>query len=218
MIDISLWLDDFLYKLNVTFKNRVWFAGLQGSYGRGEATAKSDIDIVLILDEVAAEDLKKYNLMLDSLPYRELVCGFVAGKAELLNWEPSDLFSLYYDTKALVGSLDELLALIDEESVNRSIKIGACNIYHGCVHNMLFDKSEDILRSLYKSATFIIKAIVFKQIGEFVSKVDDLLQVVSSEEQEILGIYKELKNGAEADFARMSEALFLWTKKWIKDI
>ena len=43
----------------------------------------------------------------------------------------------------------------DESAVNRAIKIGACNIFHGCVHNMLHEKSEDILRGLYKSAAFV---------------------------------------------------------------
>ncbi len=38
MIDITTWMNDFLQKLNHKFENRVWFVGLQGGYGRGEAT------------------------------------------------------------------------------------------------------------------------------------------------------------------------------------
>ena len=38
MIDITVWTKHFLLTLNETFENRVWFVGLQGSYGRGEAT------------------------------------------------------------------------------------------------------------------------------------------------------------------------------------
>ena len=37
MIDITAWMNDFLQRLNHKFGNRVWFVGLQGSYGRGEA-------------------------------------------------------------------------------------------------------------------------------------------------------------------------------------
>ena len=128
MIDIKNWMNTFLDALNTTFVNRVWFVGLQGSYGRGEATETSDIDIVVILDKLSASDIQKYNAMLDTLPNRELICGFVSGKDELLNWEPSDLFQFYYDTTPIQGSLDELLAVIDEPAVNRAIKIGACNI------------------------------------------------------------------------------------------
>ncbi len=35
MIDITAWTKNFLQTLNETFANRVWFVGLQGSYGRG---------------------------------------------------------------------------------------------------------------------------------------------------------------------------------------
>ena len=46
MIDITVWMQNFLQTLNKTFENRVWFVGLQGSYGRGEATETIDIDVV----------------------------------------------------------------------------------------------------------------------------------------------------------------------------
>ena len=84
MIDISIWMDAFLQKLNDTFGNRVWFVGLQGSYGRGEATETSDIDVVVILDELKVEDIQAYQEMLDTLPHRELICGFVSGKNEII--------------------------------------------------------------------------------------------------------------------------------------
>ena len=51
MLDINVWIQNFLQTLNNTFGARVWFVGLQGSYGRGEATENSDIDVVVILDE-----------------------------------------------------------------------------------------------------------------------------------------------------------------------
>ena len=168
MIDITAWMKKFLQILNDTFTNRVWFVGLQGSYGRDEATETSDIDIVVILDQLSVTDIQKYNAMLDTFPNREQICGFVSGKDELLNWEPSDLFQFYYDTTPIKGSLDELLAVIDKTAVNRAIKIGACKIYHGCVHNMLHEKSEDILKGLYKSASFVVQAITFRQTGRYI--------------------------------------------------
>ena len=146
MIDINNWINRFLKVLDDTFGERVWFVGLQGSYGRGEARDTSDIDVVVILDQLSVTDIQRYNTMLDTLPNRKLICGFVSGKNELLNWEPSDLFQFYHDTTPIKGSLDEVVAVVDETAVNRAIKIGACNIYHGCVHNMVHKKSEDILK------------------------------------------------------------------------
>lgn len=217
MLDITVWMHDFLQALNETFGNRVWFVGLQGSYGRGEATETSDIDVVVILDELSALDIQIYNTMLDGLSHRELICGFLSGKNEILNWEPSDLFQFYHDTNPIKGSLDELLSVIDESVVNRAIKIGACNIFHGCVHNMLYEKSEDILRGLYKSASFVVQAIVFKKTGNYIRYQKELLKVVSGEEKAIVNTFLDLKNGVEIDFSKMSEELFVWAKKWVND-
>ena len=217
MIDITAWMQNFLQKLNDTFGNRVWFVGLQGSYGRGEARDTSDIDIVVILDELSASDIRAYNAMLDTLPHRELICGFLSGKDELLNWEPSDLFQFYYDTTPIKGNLDELLMVIDEAAVCRAIKIGACNIYHGCVHNMLHEKSEEILRGLYKSASFVVHAIVFWQTGKYIKHQKELLSLACTDEQAIVSTFLHLKNGCTVDFNLMSETLFAWSKKWIAE-
>ena len=217
MIDISVWMQDFLQTLNATFANRVLFVGLQGSYGRGEATETSDIDVVAILDELSASDIQKYNTMLDTLPHREQICGFLSGKDELLNWEPSDLFQFYYDTSPIQGSLDELLAVIDEAALKRAIKIGACNIYHGCVHNMLHENSDEILYGLYKSASFVVQAIAFKQTGKYIKTQKDLLGVVSADERKIIEIFLKLKNGDTVEFGTMSEFLFAWAKKQITE-
>ena len=217
MIDVTDWMHDFLQTLKETFGNRVWFVGLQGSYGRGEATETSDIDIVVILDELSATDIKTYHSMLDTLSHRELICGFISGKKEIMNWEPSDLFQFCHDTSPIKGSLEEVMAVIDESDINRAIKIGACNIYHGCVHNMLHEKSEDILRGLYKAASFVVQAIAFKQTGNYIRHQKELFQAVSSDEQGIVENFLNLKNGGTADFNLMSETLFAWSRKWIAE-
>lgn len=208
-------MNDFIQKLNEVFANRVWFIGLQGSYGRGEATESSDIDVVMILDELSASDIKTYNDILDTLPHRELICGFVSGKDEILNWEPSDLFQFYHDTTPIKGSLDDLLTLIDNASIDRAVKTGAGNIYHGCVHNMLHEKSEEILKGLYKAASFVVQAIVFKQTGNYFKHQSQLFQVALPEEQTIIENFLKYKNGEAVDFSEASRILFEWSKKWI---
>ena len=215
MIDINVWMNDFIQKLDNIFADRVWFVGLQGSYGRGEATESSDIDVVVILDELSAEDIHTYQDMLDTLPHRELICGFVSGKEEILNWEPSDLFQFYHDTTAIKGSLDCLLPLINNAAIDRAIKMGAGNIYHGCVHNMLHEKSEEILKGLYKAASFVVQAIVYKQTGNYFKHQNQLLQVALPDEQTIIETFLKYKNGEAVDFCEASRILFEWSKKWI---
>ena len=215
MIEISSWMNKFVGTLEASFGNRVWFIGLQGSYGRGEATETSDIDVVVILDELTAIDIQTYNAMLDTLPNRELICGFVSGKQELLNWELSDLFQFYHDTTPIKGSLDELLSVIDEAAIDRAIKIGACNIYHGCVHNMLHEKSNEILKGLYKAASFVVQAICYQETGSYIKSQKDLLGKVSGDEKSIVENFLSLKNCGKVDFEEMSNTLFAWSKKWI---
>ena len=217
MIDITVWMQNFLQTLNENFRDRVWFVGLQGSFARGEATETSDIDVVVILDELSAMDIQTYNKMLDTLSHRELICGFLSGKDDIMNWEPSDLFQFCYDTTPIKGSLDEVMAVLDENVINRAIKIGACNIFHGCVHNMLHEKSEDVLRGLYKSASFVVQAIVFKQTGNYIKHQEELLTVATHNEKVIINIFLSLKKGGTVDFTPMSETLFAWSKKWIAE-
>ena len=217
MIDINVWMEDFIQKLNNVFANRVWFIGLQGSYGREEATETSDIDIVVILDELKASDIQAYNNMLDTLQHRKLICGFLSGKDEIIHWEPSDLFQFYYDTTPIKGNLDDLLSSIDNADIDRAIKIGACNIYHGCVHNMLHEKSENVLQGLYKAASFVVQAIVFKQTRNYFKHQNKLIQAALPEEQTIIENFLKYKNNKVVDFDKASEVLFEWSKKWIKN-
>ena len=215
MIDISVWLYNFLKKLDETFGERVFFAGIQGSYARGEATETSDIDVVVILDKLSVEDIDMYSAMLDKLPYRERACGFISGKDELMAWDTSDLFQFYHDTKSLVGSLACLLPLIDEAALKKAIKLGACNIYHGCLHNMLHSKSMEDLKALYKAASFTVQAIVYYKTGSYIREMKYLADIEMPQEQAIIDTFLSLKNNEDVDFETASRELFEWSGSWI---
>ena len=212
MIELEPWLGRFTRALRDAFGKRIWFAGLQGSYARGEATESSDIDVVVVLDALTPEDIGAYDAMLDSLDRRELVCGFLSGKEELLHWEPSELFQFCLDTRPLIGSLDDVLAAVKPGDVDRAILTGACGVYHACVHNMLHEKDEGILRGLYKTATFAIRAAAYQRTGIYCSRLDDLLQHTDGPDREIVQAYAAMKAGGPVVFAVASERLFSWAK------
>jgi hypothetical protein len=73
------------------------------------------------------------------------------------------------------------------------------------------------LRGLYKSASFVVQAIAFKQTGNYISHQKELLQVVSSDERVIIETFMNLKKGGAVDFNFMSETLYAWSKKWIAE-
>ena len=217
MINIKNWIEIFVNRLEETFKKRIWFVGLQGSYARNEANENSDIDIVVILDKVDIQDLIIYRGMLDKLPNRDLICGFVSGKQELMNWSAADLFQFYYDTLSIIGSLDVLLNKITKSDIKNAIKSGACNIYHTVVHNFVHEKREEILKNIYKSAKFVIQAIYFYQTGKYVKDTLQLLEVVEMSEKIILQNYINIKINGQVDFELMSKDIFAWEKEIIKN-
>ena len=71
------------------------------------------------------------------------------------------------------------------------------------------------MKGQYKSASCVVQAIAFKQTGNYIKNLKDLLRVVSSDEQAIVEVFVNLKNGGMIDFDLMSNIIFDWTKKWI---
>lgn len=216
--DINTWMKSYLDELKSLFDSRLLFVGLQGSYGRGEATDSSDIDVVVILGHATSQDLKAYSAMLNILPNREKVCGFISGRQELLNWERSDLFQFYHDTMPIFGSIDFLLPLIGKDDIRRAVRIGACNIYHMCGHNMVHEKDANILKVLYKSATFTVQAVYYDQTGTYIKQKAELISALQSQEREILQtsiILRKQPNMAQTEFDRLSKLLFNWVARLI---
>lgn len=208
VMEIGSWMSALEMRLKETFGDRLVFLGLQGSHARGEATADSDIDAVVILDEVSMADLEVYNAILDAMPHRALSCGFVSGRRELEHWERSDLFSLCRDTIPLYGSLEFAQNCIDREDVRRAVRIGACNLYHGAVHNFLHGKRMETLAGLYKGAVFAIRTEHYLCTGEYLHKTQDLLDHADASARPILLTAQRLKAGEpDEDFRTLSERL-----------
>ena len=212
-IKINRFMKTFCSKIEKEFKNRVIFIGVQGSYGRGEEIPMSDIDTVVILDNISFDDLIKYESVLNKMNNRDKICGFIAGRSELEHWEPSDLFHLYFDTTPVKGDLGFIRHLIDEAAVKRAVKIGLCNIYHGCIHNMLHEKNIGFLIDLYKTAFFVIRAMYYDETGSFVRGLSEITALVSKEDKKILETYEKMRSmSSEKNIYSLSEDLFAWLK------
>ena len=210
--EITAWLQMFQERLTSTFPERVAFLGLQGSRSRGEATSDSDIDVVVVLDRLEPGDIRRYREMLDTLPERQLICGFLSGWEELTRWEASDLFQFCRDTTPILGSLEGLMAAITPEDVARAVRIGACNVYHGCVHTLCHGRSEEHLQALYKNACFVLQARHFQRTGRYVSRKIDLLLELQGKDAQVLNTALRLRSGKPIDFEPMAELLFQWAQ------
>lgn len=67
-MDAFAWAEDAKERLKAEFGERLRFVGLQGSRARGEAREGSDIDLVVLLDGVGADDLARYRSIVRSMP------------------------------------------------------------------------------------------------------------------------------------------------------
>ena len=187
------WLNRFAERVLQTFPGRTLFVGIQGSQGRGEATADSDIDVVVVLDKLSYEE----------------ICGFISGREELANWDRTDLFQFYYDTTAVYGSIDWIRGYIANYDIRRFVHMGACNIYHACVHNAVHEKNPDALREILKQASFVIKAKYYLENKEYIKKNADLIPLLTGEDKPVLELLAEEK--WKEDFDGSSKMLMEWS-------
>ena len=217
MLEIGSWMEKFVARAQETFGDNLHFAGLQGSYGRGEATEESDIDVVVILERMALEELEQYGAMLADLEEREKVCGFFSDRGTLLSWDRADLFQFYYDTIPVLGSLDYLRPLIRPEDVRRAILTGACNLYHMGVHNVLHRGDGECVKGLYKGAGFVMQAVHFERTGDYVRQKAALIGRLPPEEGALLEAALGLR-GREVgtgEVAALSGPLLDWAARLI---
>jgi hypothetical protein len=71
------------------------------------------------------------------------------------------------------------------------------------------------LYGLYKSASFVVQAIVFRQTGKYIKHQKELLSLAAPDEKAIAQTFLNLKNGGAVDFSRASDTLIAFVQKWI---
>ena len=203
MTDITLWMQDFIERMQQGFGDRLQFLGLQGSCARGEATEGSDIDVVVLLDRIDFADLTHYKELVADLPERHRLCGFVGSMDTLQSWDRAELVAFCLDTTAYFGSLDIIQCTLTRNDVRRAVQNGACTIYHACAHNFVHTDNPEILRGLQKALFFVLRLKYYDEAGRFVSRRSELLPLLSSEEQALL-------NADGTEFNRLSCAFLEW--------
>lgn len=152
-MDAFGWARNAADKLSAKFGDRLVFVGIQGSRARGEARDNSDIDLVVLLDHVCADDLAQYRSIIQTMPHNELACGFVGSEQVLASWPRHELFQFYHDTHALYGELPNIGEFTAADA-REAARVGVSGIYHAACHAYVFDgeAADDILESLFKGA------------------------------------------------------------------
>jgi predicted nucleotidyltransferase len=213
MICLESYIDDLIENLKTTFQSRLLYVGLQGSYLRGEATEKSDIDIMVILDALSMNDLKEYRSIIQNMDYYERSCGFICGASELAKWNPLEICSLLHSTKDYYGQLSNYVPSYSEEDIVHFIKLGIGNLYHEICHRYIHrdqEKNKNALPYSYKSVFFILQNIYFLKDKMFYKTKQELLCHLSPQDQKIMQNAMHLANDSIYDFDSAFEDLLQW--------
>ena len=216
MIDIDVYITQLIDLLKARFGSRLLYVGLQGSYLRGEATDHSDIDVMVILDDLCVADLDNYREIIQNMDHYDLSCGFICGKEELLKWNPLEICHLINTTKDYYGNLSSYVPEYSEADVRNFCKMSVNNIYHEICHRYIHASKERNIEALpetYKGVFFILQNLYYLSSGEFVATKMELLPLLTGKSYEILKRALELADCAMYDFDDSFKLLLNWCQE-----
>ena len=189
MINAGAWMAELLPKLQQAFGERLQYVGLQGSYRRGEATENSDIDVVVLLNTVALDDLDTYRAIVRAMPEGQKACGFFSSVGDLLNWPRHELFAFQKDTVDYWGKLENFIPAISVRDAAESARIGASGLLHMLTHSYLYaaeDERPMILQQAYKAAFFVMLVQHCVATGVYCRTKSQLLSRLEGADKEII--------------------------------
>lgn len=209
-MNIDAWMNDLINQLKIEFKERLVLVGLQGSRARGEQREDSDIDVVVIVEDLNADDLALYRNVIQEMPHAEFACGFVGSPDILAAWPRHDVFNLVNDTNIRYGSFDFMDTEFTAEEAKLAADACASEIYHALCHTAVFepDMLPALLQGCLKSVFFGIRAKHFAQTGKFVNSRAQLLNLVNDSERWLLQAYDK---DVQMDNKELASRLLRWS-------
>ena len=223
-MDIQVYLDHLLSALTDTFGDRLLYVGLQGSYLRGEATATSDIDVMVIFDKIDASTLDTYRKLLIAVGDYDRSCGFVCGRADMAAWNLLEVCHLLHTTRDIYGRLSDFVPAHTHGDVIQYIKMSMGNLYHELCHRYIHASRETNqihLAATCKSVFFILQNIHYLRTGDFPSTKRELLDALDGDDRAILELSLRLARGESYDFDSAFSQLLQWCQsslaEWNRD-
>ena len=210
MIDIEDYLQNLIGACKSTFRERLLYVGLQGSYMREEATEQSDIDVMILLEDFSVADMDAYRRILKKIGEYEKSCGFICGRNEMLLWTPLEVCQLRHTTKDVFGELKDFLPPAARQDEINYVKLSLGNLYHELCHRYIHadrEKNTAAFRRTCKSAFFLIQNLHFLESGSFAVTKRELKEQVSEEDRAILEM---AEYPDEYDFDTAFQLLFRW--------
>lgn len=208
--DVEAYLQKLIRACKSAFGERLLYVGLQGSYMREEATDKSDIDVMIIVDDLSVADMDVYREILKRIGDYEKSCGFICGKDEMTRWNPLEVCQLRHTTKDLYGELKDFLPPATREDEINYVKLSLGNLYHELCHRYIHaDRKKNIaaFRGTCKGMFFLIQNLHYLESETFAVTKRELKEQGSEEDRAILEM-AELPD--DYDFDTAFRRLFRW--------
>lgn len=214
MFRIEAYIESLTTELKSFFGDRLLYLGLQGSYLRGEATENSDIDIMVILENMSVSDLEDYRKILVKVGNYDKSCGFICGREEMRHWNPLEVCQLLHTTKDYYGKLSDYMPPYTAEDERNYLKLSLGNLFHELCHRYVHaDRERNISAFPYtcKSAFFILQNMHYLSSGDFLLTKQELFGALQDEEdKQVLMLGMALKDGGDYDFDQAFSTLFEW--------
>ncbi len=209
-VDIESWMHELVEKLRDSFRDRLALVGLQGSRARGEARDGSDIDAVVLVDNLSCDDLAAYKAVIASMPCADIACGFISSLDLLAHWPRYDAFNLVKDTRVYHGSFDFMDTNFTHEEALLSAKTGASAIYHATVHALVFDEDSlaPTLDACVKSSFFVMRALRYADGKPYPASRATLREDASADDPTLLDAY----DGSAPAHEALAQLLISWSE------
>ena len=221
MVNIESYIFRLTEMLREKFGRRLLYVGLQGSYLRGEANENSDIDIMVILDELTVADMDAYRGLIQSLESYDKSCGFICGEKDLANWNPLEIRNLLGSTRDHFGELRDFVPASSYDDLRNFVKMSLNNLYHELCHRYIHaDRAanEAALPFTYKGVFFILQNLHCLRTGNFVGTKAALLEVLEGKDREVLARSMAMKQGEVFDFGESYALIFSWCQEKMQEI
>lgn len=221
MFDIEKYMATLIRLLKETFGERLLYVGLQGSYLRGEATPDSDIDIMVVINDLFVSDMDAYRAILKTVGDYERSCGFICSKQDLAAWNPLEICHILHSTKDYYGVLGELIPVYTEADIRNFVKFSLNNLYHEICHRYIHadrQKNAERLAMTYKGVFFILQNWYYLAHDRFVATKTELLTLLDGKNKAVLERAMAFGNGESCDFAENFALLFTWCQEMLASV
>lgn len=202
--------------LRAAFGSRLIYVGLQGSYLRGEATENSDIDVMVVIDGMSADDLTVYRQAIASLPDPDRSCGFICGREDLLHWNPLEICHLLHTTQDHFGTLAKLVPPYTLRDVRAYVQLSAGNLYHELCHRFIHAPAAENIAAFpaaCKQVFFILQDLHYLDSGVFPGTKAALLSALSGRDRAVLETALACSRGDPFDFESAFPLLLNWCRE-----